>query len=309
MYIDESLAKGLKTRMWSDIDEIERGIPARLERLLHSTKIKPFHRSSIDKYASIHKKVWGDLILISMKFGTRNAPIFSFFLLATCDQSKRESWEEKMFQIHRVDVDWGGEVYVRVPTARISEHAIARLFQRYPDIYSGETENYGLAKALDEIKYVAYMADMWGMFFHYLGRGGELSTQTLSIPFVAKHGLFLGDTSDQSYHCDIRTYVCDQQLTQSQLACVSRIRGLIQNDDFSKIAFLNLTIERSKVKQGLTLEMKFFSQLIDLHSELTEIITWYIKDVEVRQLWKERIHKVITDFIYLRDNGLPCQIA
>jgi hypothetical protein len=208
----------------------------------------------------------------------------------------RNDWEEKMFEIKRMDLDWNGEILERIAAARIGEHAIARFFQRNKNIYNEKTEDYDLFKIIPEFIYVAYLADLWGMFFIYIGEAGKYSTQGLSIPFVTMNGIFIGDTTGQDYSCDIRTYISNEKLTDGQRVCAVRIRELIHKNEFEKIAFLNHTIERSPIQEGITLDMKFFAQLWDVHSELIEIITWQIKDKDAKQFWKEKISMLLKSF-------------
>jgi hypothetical protein len=291
MYINESLANGLKERLWNELDDLDIKAKKVLSQYLKTHKVKLGSRSGIQKLDHAFQAGLGHSILAAGKSGSRTSPILLYAMLERDSQSVRNDWQEKMFCIRQVSIgtmaDWN-EYPVNV---RIGEHAVSLVFQRHPDIFNADTKNFDIFKILPEFKSLAFFGPSMLWLFDSVSKNCNHSLDNISIPFVSPSGLFLGDYNKQLNMCDVRTFIADHQLTPDQAALVERVRKLLDDNyyyfDMLPFALLHFT-------HGVHIEFAvFWAKFNAVAIEFAELATWK----EENLAFKREFHQLMINHI------------
>jgi hypothetical protein len=141
MVINDTLASGLKNRFWSELDSNYDKATLLIERYKSNHKIKLRSRNGIDKFDSALRSGYGNSLLASYKSGSRNSPLMRYALLAGIKNTVNE-WDEKTFHIIDMAFDVFGQTKYYPTMLRVGEHAVSRVFQRHPQIYNVDSEEF-----------------------------------------------------------------------------------------------------------------------------------------------------------------------
>ncbi len=291
MYVDESLAKGLTSRLWYELDELERNNSIEYSRYLTTHKIKLGSRKVIEKLDKAHRLLRGAQILSHSFSGTRKQPTAIYALLNRDKEAKKNSWVERMFLIELEMLTSQGRTIKYPPIVRIGEHAVSRIFQRNLLTYDQLTNKINLAEVVAEFLSIAMfawtMSDLYTTLHDFMNDDGIEVSADLTIPFVSKHGLFLGrlDTSFNFHPVDIRTFVDDGKLASQQLNLVEKVRKNF-NVPLIQMALMPLV--------GLELVAPFIKSLSEIADEFAELATWNIEELGSKKIHKDYVIKVLT---------------
>ncbi len=253
MYINESLANGLKERLWTECNAIDTNMRKQFTDYQKTHRHKLGSRTAFIKWDQMYKNGVRQKILASIKTGTRASPVMLYAVLDRGEHEQRKNWSEKMFRVTYLSIDSYGRLDTYRPVVKIGEHAVMRVFQRRTDIYNPDTFDFDIFKVISEFHTVGYLAQLMSFFFHHLSdllTSAGVPIENLSVPFVSENGLFLGEYSVASSMIDIRTYIADHQMTSDQSEWVEEVRIAIQNDYNKNLPFVAIVADSSEPHQN-----------------------------------------------------------
>lgn len=288
MYIDESLAKGLKERLWNEIYDLNANGRHLVSQYVKTHKrVKSGSRTAWVKLNQIVQIGFEHNILAVVKAGTRNAPVLLYAILGNNPLEEMNEWKEKAFCIFSSSIDTYGNDVTNPVTVRIGEHAISRAFQRHTEIYDAKSKEFDVFKIITELKPIAFFAQAMLMLFMVLTEDYEHPIDNISIPFVSAHGMFLGSYNKQLHKCDVRTFVGEHQLSPHQLAYASQIRLLFEDYVFAGLPF---------VAREIKLQYLFLSQLNTIATQFAEVVTWNENNPLFRREFQKRLIDHLAEF-------------
>jgi hypothetical protein len=120
----------------------------------------------------------------------------------------------------------------------------------------------------------------------------------MTIPFISKNGLFLGDYNTKLSACDVRTFVANHQLAPKQAALADQVRSFLNNQYFSDTLPFALFTPRelSKSDRGV-----FWAKMNPLAHQLAEIVTRKENNLSHKKEFQERIVSYIRSYDYLNE--------
>jgi len=272
MYINESLANGLKERLWNECNDIVLRAPHLVSQYEKTHKIKWGSRTVIIKLEKLLQSGFKEFLLASSKSKSRSNPVVLFAILDKNSEEKENNWVEKMFLINNLSINAWGELEHYRPVVRIGEHAVSRVFQRHPEIYNPDSGDFEIFKILPEFQSLALLGQPMYMLFMLLTAGDEhaLSLEQISIPFVSKNGMFLGKLNLELGTCDVRTFITDHQMSPVQNELAKQVRTLLEDKQFEKLAFVFQQIEKDDMS-GME---DFCFNLYPVVNQFAELVTW-----------------------------------
>lgn len=271
MVINESLSKGLKERLWNELEDMSCKDRNSFKHWVGNHKLKHGSRTGMQKIDHAFKICYGRRLLSEAKFGSRNDPLMRYAFLDRLHESVKD-WDEKTFHILDVSVNVMGETKFHATTIRIGEHAVSRVFQRHPEIYNPETKDFEVLKIIPEFQSLAQYGHMMYSIVVLLSTQFKRSLENISIPFVSKSGIFLGYYNKEKDLIDVRTFVADHQLTIKQNDLTTRIRQHLSENHSPMLPFLNHEIQRSKYYHPDL--VKFYASLYTVATQFAELVTW-----------------------------------
>lgn len=300
MVINESLAKGLKERLWNELDDL-------YDKNLHSGihwrnkhKIKLGTRVGIQKIDRAFQIEFGQSMLAKAKFGSRNSPLMRYALLYSSQENVKE-WEEKTFHILDLSVNAMGNLKAHATTIRIGEHAVSRVFQRHPEIYNSETGQFEVLQIIPEFQILAQLGQLMYSIIVLLKCEFQRSVENLSIPFVSKSGLFLGSYNTEKDLIDVRTFIADHQLGGKQDLLVNIIREHLVENNSPALPFFNHQLRR---EEGFPQELtNFYSSLSTIAKQFSELITLNEPNLEHKREYQKFIIKFLEYWSTSNDNN------
>ena len=286
MYINESLAKGLKERLWNEVGELDIKIARSISLYVKKHKLKLGSRTCIKKLDQAIS-LYGQFILASAMSGTRANPLMLYAML-TRSQEAISDWNEKMFCIETLSLDVWGNYREYGKGARIGEHAVCRVFQRHPEIYNADTNEFEIFKIIPEFKDIAQYGQAMCLLFLFLPCMVK-SIKNLTIPFATKSGLFLGVYNEQLGCCDVRTFIADHQLTTKQAALTQQLREHLAETYSAMFPFVVREYFSGRHEEYI----RFLSNLNAVIPQFVELVTWNEHDFEVRRECQQSIVDLI----------------
>jgi hypothetical protein len=293
LYINESLANGLKERLWNELDGQDIKGRKNFAHYLKTHKLKLGSRTGIQKLDQAFRFGHGHSILAAEKSGSRTSPTLLYAILERDPQSVINDWQEKMFCIRQIAIDTMGNWIEYPVNVRIGEHAVSRVFQRHPEIYNSHTREFDIVKIIPEFKSIAFLGQSMLELYATVTSDYNHSLENISIPFVSKSGLFLGVYNKQLITCDIRTFIADHQLTPDQDTLVKQIRSLLE-DNYHYFEFL--PFGKELLKGGY--QTHYYVFLVKLYSvahQFAKLATWNEKNLEFRR----EFHQLLINYLSL----------
>jgi len=215
MMITESLAKGLCSRFFNQVDSDKQKSLARLSALRGGkTSRACWHK----KMKAINTTV-GDLSLASYQGGSKRRPYFAFTGLWVERQWMQSDWHERCLTGSQVFWAYPDQCNELRAVFAVGEHAICRMIER-----SGcqllAKDQFSVQSLFDLMRHVPLWSAYWAIVAQSLSEHGvDIKNVELMIPSPA--GLFFGrfNTSGQSTPfavSEIRTFVGCNQLSDTQ---------------------------------------------------------------------------------------------
>jgi hypothetical protein len=209
MFINETLAKGMKDRFFQDF---QAEISEPFAKTMKSMTLRNTKRGKWIHAARIYVDRLEPFLIASYEGGSRVKPYFVTTTLAILDSREYNTWDEKClfsfqgllsFDPAFVDVRWG--------YFNIGEHAIMRLFMRSPI----QEDERGTLKPYSIIKQLLYVP-LWSTFWTWFhGMTADIDFRDdLSIPIPAPDGLFFGRLSKEERAVEIRTFINTKSASQ-----------------------------------------------------------------------------------------------
>lgn len=286
MSINESLSKGLKSQffnMWKD--EIKSAFDA-FGKI--APKIDLRSRNNYPKLISAHRECFKRVSMAYVVSGSNRKPFIGMISLQPEENKYLNRIETSITgvvdAINITDLDHYGKTGLGRTTFSISEHAIARVYQRAIDIQKKEViDPYIIIK---EFSYIP----LWSSFWSYILSDGldpfaeqEISPINLIIP--APNGIFLSKVSKHGPSSkymltEIRTYVQNNKLSESQ----KNLRELMissQKNLENSVACLFPSYHLFQTDQNdIALEATLIRDLIKskLRTNIKDIATEFISD-------------------------------
>lgn len=291
MYIDESLAKGLTSRLWNEIDDLGAGEKS-IKKYLKTHKIKFGTRTAWQKLNEAFQTGFEHNILATTRSGTRNNPILFYAILDRNRLEDVSDWQEKSFNIVYRSMDaWGISPGSTQTFIRIGEHAVSRYFQRHPEIYNADTSKFDIFNIINEFRSIAFLAQGMHAIFYRLINECKHPHENITIPFVTRSGIFLGSYNKELNTCDIRTYIANHQLTVAQVALAERARTIFDDPIFRGLPFFQLTQNDS---DPIELYL-FLSQLNEVATQFSEIVTWNENNSVIKREFQKSIISILAE--------------
>jgi len=213
-YITESLARGLTTRFFREMDEF--ATKAELQLLTKIPKIKD--RNSYKKYIQEMKRSLGEAILVDYLGGSNSKPYFALDLIEIYKEREFNEWKEKCLTGSTLIFSYDPRVFDTLQARyTLSEHAIFRLFCRTKPNLIGKIVDYKYI--LTQLKHVPLWSNFWQLQYFY----DEDTIPKINAFLPAPDGLFLGDFNKEKRLIDVRTFISDNQLSEKQYAAKSAL--------------------------------------------------------------------------------------
>jgi hypothetical protein len=222
MSINESLSKGLKSQffnMWED--EIQSAFVA-FGKI--APKIDLRSRNNYPKFISTHRECFKRVSMAYVVGGSKRKPFIGMVLLQPEKHKYLDRIETSITgSVHAINItelDSNEKTVSGRTTFSISDHAIARIYQRATDIQKKDVIDPYII--INEFSYIPLWSSFW---CPVLSEGPDpfadqaISPVNLMIP--APNGIFLGKfskhgPSSELMFFEIRTYVQNDQLSESQ---------------------------------------------------------------------------------------------
>lgn len=209
MRIDESLANALKNNFFKDLTANTKSNLAKARSQSRGKRT----RNGFVKYAATALKNFSNTSIYQYEGGSSSAPYFVFDSLLAIPERELNSWSEKclsavtvVFMYEASEPLFGNAAY------NIGEHLISRMIQRsglVPDPLSFDPR-----KLISELAYVPMWANYW-LLMSVFSDDYEFGEE-LTLPIPAQNGLLLGHLNSESGLIELRTYVDDSKLSESQ---------------------------------------------------------------------------------------------
>lgn len=293
MYINESLANGLKDRLWNEIDDLGTG-ERRLSQYIKTHKIKLGSRTAWRKLDQVFQIGYEHSILASVKSGTRESPLLLYAILGRNRQADLNDWQEKMFSIFYASIDvWGTMSEPSSEVVRIGEHAVSRFFQRHPEIYNQNTGDFEIFKIIPEFRSIAFLGQSMFLLFSALTGNYKHSLENISIPFVTKSGIFLANYNKQLRTCDVRTFIANHQLSRNQVALATQVRAIFENDIFVGLPFVGHL--RAETSNFIELYL-FLAKLCPVGHQFADLVTWNEENLMIKREFQQLIIEHLREY-------------
>jgi len=289
----ESLAKGLTTRFF---DELESGIEPVKDKFSEQLGRKKITRNSWSYVRHVTRDCFKDYALAMYEGGSKRKPYISLNLLLPLKSRCYNSWDEKCltgtatiinlvpFLIHSLPVPYN-----------ISEHAVARLFLR-----TRISLDNGLVdvKAVNsELIYIPFWSCLWGLFLSDENLFGECQ-----VPIPAPNGLFFAQTNLGKPHVEIRTFVGDHLLLDSQAQIKESMIAMSKN--FLNTPFSSFTILENLGIDETETVTAFICRKLLLDERITIILS-AIMTQNTAKLDIGAVREKFINFLRIRSGQLP----
>ena len=291
MYINESLANGLKERLWNECNDTYAKIPRLLSQYERTHKVKWGSRNAITKLEEMLQTGFNNFILAVSTNKSRSNPIVQFAVLdRSAEEENKNGQTEKMFTIEHFSLNAFGESNSYGSRVRIGEHAVSRVFQRHPEIYNPDSGDFDIFKILPEFQSLALLGQPMYLLFLLLTTGDkhEPSLENISIPFVSKNGMFLGKLNRELGTCDVRTFIADHQMSPVQNELAKQVRTLLEDKQSERLAFVYQQVDK-KDMSGLE---DFCFNLYPVVNQFAKLATWN----ENNSVFKREFEQIIFNF-------------
>lgn len=254
----ESLAKGLTTRFFN---ELESGIAPMREKFLTAVGGKKITRKNWRIVSNIAQDCFSDYALEIYEGGSERKPYISLNLLLPIESRRYNSWDEKCLTGNATVINLVPFLIHSLPVPyNISEHTIARLFLRSHVPLDGGLVDIHAIKL--ELAYIPFWASLWGLFINTENLFGQCS---IAIP--SQSGLFFAQTFAAGKGIEIRTFVGDHQLSESQLLmkrAMVEASGNLLNTPLSSFTVLeNLKIDETGTVNAYACRKLLFHEKIE----------------------------------------------
>jgi hypothetical protein len=271
MVINDTLAKGLKNRFWSELDSNYDKATIIIERYKTNHKIKLRSRRGIDKFDFALRSGYGKSLLAAYKSGSRNSPLMRYALLAGIKNTVNE-WDEKTFHIIDMAFNVYGQTKYYPTMIRVGEHAVSRVFQRHPQIYNVDTKEFEIMKIIPEFQALAMYGHLMYGIIKGVGINNEHMLQSISLPFVTESGIFLGSYNIKEDLLDVRTFIADRQLSPKQSALATSLREHFSTNYSPVMPFI---FHEMLSADNFPIEMiAFYAALSKVGLSFAELATW-----------------------------------
>jgi hypothetical protein len=285
--VTESLAKGLKDRFFNEM--ISESKIARDNFV--KKKIISKNRNSFAKLTSSVKSSFKENALIVYEGGSNSKPYLIFDLLTTMEDRPYNSWNEKCLTGTSFLFNYSPSVTLdSFTTYSISEHAIARLYLRTkPVMKNGLVDCKYITR---ELFYVPIWASFWGAILYANGSSKFFESASPLIP--THSGLFICDFDGENIRPEIRTFVDDIHLSESQVATKNLMLQAAKGLEESPLSFLVL-LARSGIDNAELLASIIARRVLTsiAYDSLKNSFFYRIEDDNKRATIKNEFDKVL----------------
>ena len=287
--INDTLARGLKDRLWNELDDLLDKNAHFVPDYQRTHKMKSGTRKGIEKLDHIVRLGLGRSVLAAAKCGSRASPSMRYAVFGGIKDSVND-WEEKTFHINDISMDAFGNVKYHRTSIRIGEHAVCRVFQRHPEIYNSQTKEFEIMKIIPEFQSLAVQGHLMYSIFKYVDVVHKLPLKNISVPFPSMTGIFLGSYNKEEELIDVRTFVADHQLSSQQIALAKVLREHLSENHSTMLPFILHQVGEDGFPDAM---IAYYSALAKVAVSFSELVTWNDPDV----VNKSACRRAIVDFL------------
>jgi hypothetical protein len=211
IHIGESLAKGLKSRFFTELpEELNVKIDAFAKSLTKKNSPKLW-----EHYAKSASSIFSNHALSVYLGGSKRKPYLGICALRLGTDRDFKNWKEDFVTSYNVILNYEPrEVFDMTGVFILGEHVVSRLYQR-SRLRKGN-DQLDIDFILPELRCIPVWAAYWTYAFHEMH--DRFGIERLSAIIPGSTGLFFADCSTDSPFIEIRTFVGDDQLTYPQQA-------------------------------------------------------------------------------------------
>lgn len=289
MQIDESLANALKNKFFKDLTDSTNLSLAKARNQSRGKRT----RNGFVKSAQATLSNFSGTSVYQYEGGSSSAPYFAFDSLLAISERELNSWQEKCLSSISVILLFGAhEPLFSNGAYNIGEHLVSRLIQRSGLI--NDPLKFNPRIVIDELAYVPLWSNFWLLMSMF--EDDYQFDEDLTILVPAKHGLMLGHLNPVSRLVELRTYVDDSKLADTQRV----IRDMMLSH--SKL-FLNSPLNFAlapamKPQMGVHSSLMMLLTGLVLNDKFGDILFNYMTERyadQVRPVVKKRLLKSLRD--------------
>lgn len=255
MYINPSLAKGLTNRLLTELPERIRRKVAAFSETAHRVRK---NKLAFEKLSQSASEIFQNDALFVYLGGSNSNPYLGVSLICAVKEREYQDWEEgAILGISLVLMVAPFAIFTSEPRFRISQHAVARLYQRTRN----DLANYqpiDLDLVLPELRQVPLWTSYWLYALYALKNAYGITKLTPVIP--TENGLLFAECNFGNLTLEIRTFVGDSLLSSDQLE-VKNI--LLAAGSFLEASPLSLGLVLIQhALDGLAIDEEYLSRMI-----------------------------------------------
>lgn len=217
MYIDESLANGLKNRFFAEM-------PERISELIRRFTVETGGKQSRTAWRNLSERtnrIFSDDALSLYLGGSNRKPYFGLCCLALGADRPVNDWTERFLASRNVVFNCSPiATFESIGSFVISEHTVKRLYQRAQAMtqIAGKIDPYFI---LPELQYLPVWSSYWQWAMTSMHAAVGIEEFFPVLPGIS--GLFFAECTIENPSVEVRTFVSDAQLTEEQLFVKNRM--------------------------------------------------------------------------------------
>lgn len=227
MYVDESLARGLRASFWAYLEAENASLLERIRTTATAYAGDLSNKKTAARFfKSMDAAARSPVVLHTETSGKRNNAVWWSIYLQSDPDHEYDSWNERALRFE-VDRVWAsGQVWHPTwLTTIIGEHCVARLFQRLP-----WTKTPTPRDVFPELRELALLLPWYNNANKQTAacHGGK----RLSVFIPTTHGAFLGASNPIDHELnELRTFIGRHQFTQEQELLWQQLREIHQEPE------------------------------------------------------------------------------
>ena len=285
MYIDESLANGLKNRFFTEM-------PERISEMIRRFTVETRGKQSRTAWRNLPektKRIFSDCALSVYLGGSNRKPYLGLCCLALGADRPVNDWTERFFASWNVVFNCSPiATFESVGSFVLSEHAIKRLYQRAQAKNQVAGNSINTDFILPELRYLPVWSSYWQSAMTSMHAEVGIEEFFPVLPGIS--GLFFAECSIDNSSVEVRTFVGDAQLTEEQLYVKNRMLIISQTLQSSPMAIGSL-VDTRKLDLILIDRLYLSSQLGSDVSTVSNIVFHPIENDTFRASVKSGFQK------------------
>jgi len=295
MIITDTLAKGLKNRFFSEMDE---EVVKKLNQLIKDGYKYKQNTTGWEKFSKYLKQSFNRCAMAFYDGGSRSKPYLGFVGLSIDPKREFNQWNEKCLTgtvaVAILEPFWFD---YRPALFNIGEHAISRIYERgKPIIRDGF--NVDIPSILPELNAVPLWAGFWAgsiaTFKSFYSNQSDL-VNNFFPPIPSPNGLFLSEMDIDKYSSvEIRTFVNDSQLSFEQMEVKKLLLEAGDGLENSPLTLYPL-IEVLKIDENFSETAMIAHHLLKKYDVLSHVLFHGVEDDKIRRNLQDEFRKFLKE--------------